>query len=347
ERRDVSLHALLRLLPEREGACDIPPVERFAALAEKSLRVAEVHPHGPRLAREAIAAIDHLAGLVEVPRIGLERAERQLEPVPSRVVVARLQTTDGLLELRGCRLDARVPFSGAQFLEERVDLASDEVDERHVEGASGVRDERDRSLDVASLARLDGVVDDPFSFFDLEPDPLGRDEERLHLVHQFREFAVEELSVSGWNSAFRFPSGPPQLVDPVLRGLRAGFAVAAGPANERVMGASGRTVSTTGGGPRIFPIGAVTVCASSANRTPQLGQRSASAGTEVLHTGHSYSVDSPSENSAPQLGHTVAFAETSVSQTGQRNCSPRSAAASVTGLGFASAPTSADSGVSR
>src|SRR3989442_1765168 len=86
---------------------------------------------------------------------------------------------------------------------------------------------------------------------------------------------------------------------------------------------------------------------SSANRTPQLGQRSASAGTEVLHTGHSYSVASPSENSAPQPGHTVASAETSVSHTGQRNCSPRSAAASMAGLGFASAPSSADSGVSR
>src|SRR5207249_263520 len=95
---------------------------------------------------------------------------------------------------------------------------------------------------------------------------------------------------------------------------------------------------------RIFPIGAVTVCASSANRTPQLGQRSASAGTEVLQTGHSYSVASPSENSAPQPGHTVASAETSVSQTGQRNCSPRSATASVAGLGLASAPPSADSG---
>src|SRR5947209_13663930 len=112
------------------------------------------------------------------------------------------------------------------------------------------------------------------------------------------------------------------------------------------MGASGRTVSTTGGG-RIFPIGAAAVCASSAKRTPQLGQRSASAGTEVLQTGHSYSVASPSENSAPQPGHTVASAETSVSQTGQRNCSPRSATASVAGLGFASAPTSADSGDSR
>src|SRR5207245_8902912 len=109
ERRDVSLHALLRLLPEPEGARGIPPVERFAALPEESLGVAEVQPHGSRLAREAIAAIDHLAGLVEVLRIGLERAERQLEPVPGRVVVARLQPTDGPLALRGRRPAARLP----------------------------------------------------------------------------------------------------------------------------------------------------------------------------------------------------------------------------------------------
>src|SRR5881628_2633487 len=127
-------------------------------------------------------------------------------------------------------------------------------------------------------------------------------------------------------------------------GLRAGLPVAAGAANDRKGGASGSNVSTVAGGPRIFPIAAVAVWLSSAKRTPQLGQRSASAGTEVLHTGHSYSVASPSENSAPQPGHTVASAETSVSQTGHRNCSPRSATASVAGLGFASAPTSADSG---
>src|SRR2546430_8704496 len=163
-------------------------------------------------------ALPPWSGLLPFPTLGRAGTGAARARAPSRSAAARPRTPDGLLELRGCRLDARVPFRGAQFLEERVDLASDEVDERHVEGASGVRDERDRSLDVASLARLDGVVDDPFPFFDLEPDPLGRDEERLHLVHQFREFAVEELSVSGWNSAFRFPSGPPQLVDPVLEG---------------------------------------------------------------------------------------------------------------------------------
>src|SRR3989442_8528409 len=105
--------------------------------------------------------------------------------------------------------------------------------------------------------------------------------------------------------------------------------------------------ATIGGGSRIFPIRAVAVCGSSAKRTPQLGQRSASAGTEALQTGHSYSVASPSENSAPQPEQTVASAETSVSQTGHRNCSPRSAAASVTARGFVAASTSADSGVSR
>src|SRR3989475_753695 len=160
--RDASLPGPCTLLPARGAAGGFPPVERFAAVPEESLGVAEDQPHAPRLAREAIAAIDHLAGLVEVLRIGLERAKRQLEPVPGRVVVARLQPTDGLLELRGRRLDARIPFRGAQFLEERVDLAADEVDERHVERASGVRDERDRALDVASLPRLDRVVDDPF-----------------------------------------------------------------------------------------------------------------------------------------------------------------------------------------
>src|SRR5439155_442407 len=79
---------------------------------------------------------------------------------------------------------------------------------------------------------------------------------------------------------------------------------------------SGRDSSIAAAGPRLFPIGAPAVCASSANRTPQLGQRSASAGMEALHTGHSYSVDSPSQNSAPQPGQTVASALTSVSQTG-------------------------------
>src|SRR5712691_7205799 len=65
---------------------------------------------------------------------------------------------------------------------------------------------------------------------------------------------------------------------------------------------------------------------SSANRTPQLGHCSASAGTDALHTGHSYSVAAPSENSAPQPGQTVASAATSVSHTGHRNFSPSSRA---------------------
>src|SRR3989442_15555942 len=102
--------------------------------------------------------------------------------------------------------------------------------------------------------------------------------------------------------------------------------------------------ATIGGGSRIFPIRAVAVCGSSAKRTPQLGQRSASAGTEALQTGHSYSVASPSEHSPPQPEQTVAPAETSVSQTGHRNGSPRAPPASVTARGFAAAPTPAGSG---
>src|SRR5439155_1319900 len=68
-----------------------------------------------------------------------------------------------------------------------------------------------------------------------------------------------------------------------------------------------------------------------------------SAGTEALHTGHSYSVDSPSENSAPQAGHTVASAATRVSQTGQRNFSPSSRDTEVADA----ASTSPDSGELR
>src|SRR5439155_12222035 len=47
---------------------------------------------------------------------------------------------------------------------------------------------------------------------------------------------------------------------------------------------------------------AAAVLPSSAKRTPQLGHWSASAGTDALHTGHSYSVAAPSENSAPHPG---------------------------------------------
>src|SRR2546428_3707207 len=86
---------------------------------------------------------------------------------------------------------------------------------------------------------------------------------------------------------------------------------------------------------------------SGANRTPQLGHRSVSAGTEALHTGHSYSVAPPSENSAPQLGQALASAATNVSQTGHRNCSSSSFAVSAATDAFVSARTSPDSGVSR
>ena len=71
---------------------------------------------------------------------------------------------------------------------------------------------------------------------------------------------------------------------------------------------------------------AAAVLPSSAKRTPQLGHWSASAGTDALHTGHSYSVAAPSENSAPHPGQTVASAATRVSHTGQRNFSPSSRA---------------------
>src|SRR5207245_1372220 len=177
ERRDVPVHPFLRPLPEPEGAGDIPPVERLTPLPEESLRVAEVHAHRAGLAREPIAVVDDLARLVEAFRLRMERPEGPLQPVPGSVVVARLQPADGLLELRRRRLDARVPFGGAEFLDDGVDLSADEVDEGDVQRSTGVRDERDRAFDVASLARLDRVVDDPLPLLDLEPDPLCGDQE--------------------------------------------------------------------------------------------------------------------------------------------------------------------------
>src|SRR5207245_441906 len=108
---------------ELEAACDIPTVERLTPLPEESLRIAEVHAHRPDLAREPIAIVDDLAGLVEVFRLRVERPERPLEPVPCGIVVARLQPADRLLEFRRGRLDARVPFGGAEFLDESVDLS--------------------------------------------------------------------------------------------------------------------------------------------------------------------------------------------------------------------------------
>src|SRR2546427_706364 len=113
ERRHVPLHPFLRLLPEPEGACHIPPVERLPPLPEEPLRVAEVHAHRPDLAHGPIAIVDDLARLMEVFRLRVERPERPLDPVPRGVVVARLHSADGLLELRRGRLDARVPFGGS------------------------------------------------------------------------------------------------------------------------------------------------------------------------------------------------------------------------------------------
>src|SRR2546427_12964002 len=63
ERRDVSLHALLRLLPEPEGARGVAPVERFAALPGESLGVAEGQPLGPRRLRGAIGRRDYTVWL--------------------------------------------------------------------------------------------------------------------------------------------------------------------------------------------------------------------------------------------------------------------------------------------
>src|SRR5207249_7479732 len=81
-------------------------------------------------------------------------------------------------------------------------------------------------------------------------------------------------------------------------GVKAGALTAAGTSMDR---------GTAGAG-----CGAAAVLLSSAKRTPQLGHWSASAGTDALHTGHSYSVAAPSENSAPHPGQTVASAATRV-----------------------------------
>src|SRR5256714_8319087 len=86
---------------------------------------------------------------------------------------------------------------------------------------------------------------------------------------------------------------------------------------------------------------------SSANRTPQLGHWSASAGTDALQTGHSYSVAEPSENSAPQAGQTVASAATRVSHTGHRNFSPSSRAVEIMEADPEAVAVSPDSDVLR
>src|SRR5436853_7460627 len=92
---------------------------------------------------------------------------------------------------------------------------------------------------------------------------------------------------------------------------------------------------------------AAAVLPSSAKRTPQLGHWSASAGTDALHTGHSYSVAAPSENSAPHPGQTVASAATRVSHTGQRNFSPSSRAVDTIEADSVDDDVSADSGELR
>src|SRR2546426_5296381 len=99
----------------------------------------------------------------------------------------------------------------------------------------------------------------------------------------------------------------------------------------------------------ILGTGGATLAASlfSANRTPQFGHWSASAGTGALHTGHSYSVSAPSENSAPQPGQTVASAATRVSHTGQRNFSPSSRAVEMIEAELEAVAVSPDSDVLR
>src|SRR6267143_3226910 len=117
-------------------------------------------------------------------------------------------------------------------------------------------------------------------------------------------------------------------------------AATAGALPDPVTSATDRGKPAAGGDTLAAPL-------SSANRTPQLGHWSASAGTDALHTGHSYSVAAPSENSAPQPGHTVASAATRVSHTGQRNFSPSSRAVDIIDAESEAAAVSPDSGVWR
>src|SRR5436309_13860183 len=139
---------------------------------------------------------------MEVLRLGLEPSQDALVKVPGAVVVARLHATDRLEEARGDGVRARLSLGRSDFLDEAFDAGSNEVDERNVEGATGVGDQRDRAFDISPFSCLDRVVDDPLPFLDLEADPFRGDEERLDFVHELGEFAVrsEERRVGkgGW-----------------------------------------------------------------------------------------------------------------------------------------------------
>src|SRR5207244_1595553 len=94
---------------------------------------------------------------------------------------------------------------------------ADEVHEGDVEGPPGVRDERDRPLDVAPFPCLNRIVDDSLPFFNLEPDPFRGDQEGLHLVHELGELAVEELPVARGDRTIRLSTSLRERFLPILQ----------------------------------------------------------------------------------------------------------------------------------